>query len=263
MRVVIGFAIIAPVSLAIGILRGEAGWYIVAFATGSMAIFGFLARATRSNISDEWLRLHAIDFLECLKCRAPLDGLAESGQCPECQTQYDRELLRVSWRSAYPPPAMLANIDRAIEKRGLIPGRGPNRTKSLPSEGRLIIVVLLIWLSLTVLCFALDAPKPVTGLVVGYAGGLPIVLAIWWRSRGRARIIALDFRVCPRCNFDLRGLPSPGACPECHRRFSDRSLRVHWLLALKIPAKTSLGLTKERWLDKHPEDRAVSTPQDT
>ena len=249
---------LAVTALAVGIARGEFGWYIFALAMGLVALVGFATSASRTTNLPEWLRLHAIDFLECPKCRAPLDGLAESGDCPECQTHYDPEILRTTWLAAYPVPVMLASVDRAIEKRGLVQGRGPKRSKSLPSEGFACILILIIWLSLTVLSAVYG-----NQMFLSYFGGtltgafFPMLFA-WRKSRGRARIIALDFRVCPRCNFDLRGLPSPGACPECRCRFSDRSLRVHWLLTMGIPAKTSLGLTKERWLSKHPEDRAVS-----
>jgi hypothetical protein len=46
-------------------------------------------------------------FLICPKCRYRLDGLADSGQCPECGHSYSPNALRTAWADAYGIPFTL------------------------------------------------------------------------------------------------------------------------------------------------------------
>jgi len=46
------------------------------------------------------LRRHQV--LLCTRCRYPLEGLGEEGQCPECGEPFNRELVIKTWQERYP-----------------------------------------------------------------------------------------------------------------------------------------------------------------
>lgn len=57
----------------------------------------------------------------------------------------------------------------------------------------------------------------------------------------RHRVTLADFKLCPGCLHALHGVPIPGACPECGRRFTETGLRHAWhgvfrKLSVKPPA---------------------------
>jgi len=206
-----------------------------------------------------WLRLYALDYRECASCHEPLEGLPD-GPCPRCKIHFTGDSLRTK----YPKPPSGIDPDEAMEHAGWIPGKGPARNRRLELTSPWAFGVLL---TVTIGGFAMlllshrIAGQP-TATVLGivsqlvYITGLAFTM-VAWRNRKAARVIALDFRICTRCGFDLRGLPSPGLCPECNRAFTADALRIRWLSKFPIAANVDFESTKERWLRDHPGDRAV------
>lgn len=74
-------------------------------------------------------------------------------------------------------------------------------------------------------------------------GGAPIMPVLWtlvlidvfirWRLRaaitdGHALVKAGEVRLCPFCEYDLRGLGERGQCPECGAWYGPEILRAEW-----------------------------------
>lgn len=229
---------------------------MIAIAMVGTAIVWGLILYFRAKGSLEWLRLRVVDFRECPRCRAPLDGLADSGECPECATAYDHASLREHWIETHPAPARARDVTIEAEAHGLIPGRGPRRSDIPWAPSRWAIWIwLVLWLaSLCVIMFRV-APGWVGMLIhqVTFAG-LAMTVVSLVAERRRGRVVARDLRECTRCGFDLRGLGDRGLCPECRRAFTARALRAYWLTTLAIGPTVSLSILKDRWLANHPED---------
>jgi RNA polymerase subunit RPABC4/transcription elongation factor Spt4 len=75
----------------------------------------------------------------------------------------------------------------------------------------------------------------------GWFGGLPYLLlmvslgqvaftqaAMWVRRRGRIVVMAANYRLCPRCRYDLVASEEKGQCPECGAPFDPTILREAW-----------------------------------
>lgn len=76
--------------------------------------------------------------------------------------------------------------------------------------------------------------------VAGYAG---VVVQLILRRRGKRLIQQLDFRLCPRCRYDLSALDRArsartrtGTCPECGHAFNIDDIRRYW--------RTDLGYSR-------------------
>jgi ssDNA-binding Zn-finger/Zn-ribbon topoisomerase 1 len=206
-----------------------------------------------------WMRLFAIDYRECPRCRECLDGLPDEGACPRCGRAYIHERLVAAWKATYVIPAMNADPAKAVENKGLILGtrtRDPDMTNAA-MWGLICFLAAAVALQLI---FRASTRAPWWARVL--QAGLYIVMAVTpyliIRIRS-ARVIALDFRCCPTCRFDLRGLDSPGRCPECGARFTDRWLHAWWRVRLGVAADEDLAAIKARWLRKHPEQRREPT----
>ena len=228
----------------------------IAIAMAGIAIVWGLILYFRAKGSLEWLRLRVVDFRECPKCRAPLDGLADSGDCPECATLYDHARLREHWTEAHPAPARARDVTVEAEAHGLIHGRGPRRSDIPWAPSRWAIWIwLVLWIASMILIMSMLAPGWVSMLIhqVTFAGLAMTVLSLV-AERRRGRVVARDLRECTRCGFDLRGLGDRGLCPECRRAFTARSLHAYWLTKLGISPTVSLNILKDRWLASHPED---------
>lgn len=61
-------------------------------------------------------------------------------------------------------------------------------------------------------------------IVLFLGGGIAAFLDRHNTSHTRKR----NYFVCPHCTYQLRGLPSPGACPECGRVYTADSLKQDW-----------------------------------
>ncbi len=59
--------------------------------------------------------------------------------------------------------------------------------------------------------------------------------------RSKRLIQALNFRLCPRCRYDLTSSPPDGLCPECGRSYTDADLRNLWCRAYRIKTIDSLS----------------------
>lgn len=220
----------------------------------------------KSFDSKEWLRLFAIDYRQCPTCRGCLDGWPDAGNCPECKSPYTYEEVRRYWKRRCPPPVMLADPRAAARNAGLIEGETPVVSEAGNRVQWEVVFVGVCLVSVPI--NKLLDPAASLGLSPSWNSLTYVIvmaLAIFGMGLRRAsghRVIAMDFRCCTRCEFDLRGVDSPGQCPECNRAFSDRFLMTWWRLCRHVPPDANLAVIKERWLAKHPEDRAVSTPAD-
>ncbi len=61
----------------------------------------------------------------------------------------------------------------------------------------------------------------------------PVVLGLFLASfRVQHRLVRTlregDYRYCPGCCYDLRGVADPGVCPECGRPYSRADLAEDW-----------------------------------
>lgn len=63
-----------------------------------------------------------------------------------------------------------------------------------------------------------------------------IALTIWWAcwSRSRQLLQRADFRLCPRCRYDLSACQTDGTCPECGRAYTRAELRELWKAAYRL-----------------------------
>ena len=85
---------------------------------------------------------------------------------------------------------------------------------------------------------------------VGFSGWLGLCVILWkWREKRLVkRVIESDRQVCPRCTYDLRGLPNEHKCPECGSAYDMvvvRSTWLHWWpVALRLdPARKRQRIT--------------------
>jgi hypothetical protein len=57
-------------------------------------------------------------------------------------------------------------------------------------------------------------------------GGRTVLKAA--RRKGLSALEAINFRMCPSCQYKLDGLLQVGECPECGHPFSPSSLEGQW-----------------------------------
>lgn len=62
-------------------------------------------------------------------------------------------------------------------------------------------------------------------LYTGCAFSLIVGLAMVRRGRALRRS---DYRLCPRCGYDLTGLDDTGQCPECGRAYVTAEVQRFW-----------------------------------
>jgi hypothetical protein len=101
------------------------------------------------------------------------------------------------------------------------------------SFGGTLLLFLLAVLSTAMALFSLAGAGPVR--VGAFAPPL-----MWWASfliaylilrRYERRVLALvesDWRRCPACFYDLRGLANTGTCPECATPYDTAALQARW-----------------------------------
>lgn len=103
--------------------------------------------------------------------------------------------------------------------------RPSNRLVSAPrnwiAAGVLCIVVDLILLRGDVLPLWSLIPAVIVGCAM-------IVYAQWLRYRLVTHVLHLQECLCLSCGYDLRGIPSPGTCPECSCPFDSSDVRMTW-----------------------------------
>ena len=63
--------------------------------------FTLLVLAIGAGRADSRRALRRHDYLLCLRCRYPLDGLGRDGACPECGQMFRAEPLRAYWHKRY------------------------------------------------------------------------------------------------------------------------------------------------------------------
>ena len=128
------------------------------------------------------------------------------------------------------------------------PGRQPTMERDMPRRGRKPLLERLWWpvlllaipggslMLLTLLAPLIDGSSrswlmflllvgPIVGLsqAVGFLGDMII------HDRAMAKLRGGQFRVCPRCRYDLGSSPQTGACSECGTRYDPASLKRVWL----------------------------------
>lgn len=97
--------------------------------------------------------------------------------------------------------------------------------------GRFIAGVLLVWVGTRLLRVSplgtiVDERQSVW-LAMSAFGAL---FLIQWRAETRLRrqLVAADWRLCPRCLYDLSALPNESVCPECGAPFEHGTIRRMW-----------------------------------
>ncbi|MDX2018118.1 MAG: hypothetical protein SFY95_10840 [Planctomycetota bacterium] len=68
------------------------------------------------------------------------------------------------------------------------------------------------------------------GMLISIGGGFVALMAmtISWQRMARA-VRAVEGFACERCLHDVRGIPTPGVCPECGAAFDAHALRANWI----------------------------------
>ena len=157
------------------------------------------------------------------RCRAgsvgySLRGLAEEGRCPECGELFDREARR--WEEH----GSSVTVEFTEEPTTAGDSSGGAYVHALVMVGLTIGSLVLIVKVLRAVEGRLDLGATLIGWVL--LDGLLIVLyrelVVWWRrvdlaSAGKR---AAESRPpkndpCPRCEYNLLGLPDKHRCPEC------------------------------------------------
>lgn len=67
------------------------------------------------------------------------------------------------------------------------------------------------------------------------------------RDRLYEAVRQAEYRVCPRCCFDLRGHGERGTCPECGRPFDSANLRATWAIDAALDTDNKLDERKARY----------------
>jgi hypothetical protein len=70
------------------------------------------------------------------------------------------------------------------------------------------------------------------GSKVAFFGSLTVY--VWLGRRSKRLIQTTNFRLCPRCRYDLTSCLIDGQCPECGRAYTDADLRLLWRRAYRI-----------------------------
>jgi len=77
---------------------------------------------------------------------------------------------------------------------------------------------------------------PVVGLTLslGYVVVFPLFI-FWplWTKREQMALEHQKYMVCPRCEYDLRGIGPQGTCPECGLEYTAHLLRDIWTRAMR------------------------------
>jgi RNA polymerase subunit RPABC4/transcription elongation factor Spt4 len=102
-------------------------------------------------------------------------------------------------------------------------------------DGASPIVLINLLLAGYLLSGATQRVPVLVSLGVCVVGTITFIASyIFSRVRGRAQVEDKQFRICPRCRYNLSGLPDPGSCPECGRPFSDDELSELWSKVYRI-----------------------------
>jgi hypothetical protein len=66
-------------------------------------------------------------------------------------------------------------------------------------------------------------------LIDGVLVGLSLVIWAYLGYRKYTRLGDANFLLCPRCKYELKGLPDRGRCPECGMTFASLAdVREYW-----------------------------------
>lgn len=110
----------------------------------------------------------------------------------------------------------------------------------------LLALAGMIWVILIIRSADLWQPKPprspwtaIRFIVAVFmslllAGLIASAIHFFARRRARRLIQSLNFRLCPRCRYDLSACQPDGTCPECGRGYADAELRSLWKTAYRL-----------------------------
>lgn len=62
-----------------------------------------------------------------------------------------------------------------------------------------------------------------------------------WKRGWERRIEAMQWRACPTCGHDLRGIGELGVCPECGKPFVMAEVVAKWTMAMGNRARGGRG----------------------
>lgn len=101
----------------------------------------------------------------------------------------------------------------------------------------LMLACIGSWLLFIGLCVAfgfgtvakMTVVNPLHLIAIGWIPTIIVwLLLIAYCQRVRRQVKEMDFLMCPKCGYDLRGCDSFGPCPECGRAYARDKLPLEW-----------------------------------
>ncbi len=189
-------------------------------------------------------RALAADGRLCDRCGADLSDMPTEGCCPQCGIGFHLDPNRALWRGwhRFGSPAHLrlvaAQTRRHLNKAYTL---SKSDAKVPPYARRMYWVYMVVMLTPMFLLmitqiFAIQLwssgqfPSPF--FYLSYAFLVWVALGVFLlklkERRLARRIWDADGRLCPKCAYDLRGLPDRHRCPECGTEYEAASIRSDW-----------------------------------
>lgn len=228
--------LIVPIVLIVNRGGGFIPPLAIVLAIGSILLFiiAFVIRQQRLV-----RRVAESDGFLCLNCQYDLHGLEDSGECPECGEDYQREDLERRWNLWLLGNTKNTKTLRSRLERDAAAAGKPALTK--PRGPRFIFLSLLpLVLIAPVMILSFVAYKSGTVPVWLPASVIPLLVTVAaWNARRvtrfQQRVRGHDYLLCLRCRSDLRNEPSDeGRCRQCGALYRKDEVREAWRKFLTV-----------------------------